>query len=397
MPSLPLTLAFAHLRRRKTQNLISLIGVAIGVAVLTTALSLTNGFVQALIEATVKAQPHLDLQSWGGPVGAVRDPVLEARLSATKTVTSFSSYVRAAALLSRRARNGAGGAVGYAQIYGVQPDREARTLRLSPAESQLLATLPPRGVLLGQELASSIGVVVKDEVLLTTAQGSNVFDARRSALTVVGTFRTGNYLIDNGVAFTRQEPLQQALDLNGKIHGYHVRLSNPNDARTLGPQLTRGTPFFARPWQDSNGSLISQLALQKLVISIVLMLLEVVAAFGIVNILVLTVFEKTQEIAILRAMGASARAILTAFLLEGAVLGILGVAAGNLLGFGLSAYFRWRPIQLPGDLYFITSLPVDIRATDFVWVSAASLAITLLAAWAPARRAAAIQPAKIIR
>ena len=126
-------------------------------------------------------------------------------------------------------------------------------------------------------------------------------------------------------------------------------------------------------------------------------LIVIVAAFGIANVLTLAVFEKTQEIAILRAIGATRSLITRVFLFEGLVLGIGGLLVGNLLGLGISAYFTVRPFQLPGDLYFLTSLPVEVRWTDLLAVNAMGLGTTLLAALIPARRAAGIEPARIIR
>ena len=108
-------------------------------------------------------------------------------------------------------------------------------------------------------------------------------------------------------------------------------------------------------------------------------------------------FEKTQEIAILRAMGASRRHIIQIFVWQGAVLGAAGLLLGNLLGLAISLYFTWRPFQIPGDLYFITALPVQVRLGDLAWVNALGLSTTLLAALLPARRAAGIEPAQIIR
>jgi lipoprotein-releasing system permease protein len=129
----------------------------------------------------------------------------------------------------------------------------------------------------------------------------------------------------------------------------------------------------------------------------VVFLIVVVAAFGIANVLTLAVFEKTQEIAILRAVGATRALITRVFLLEGLILGLGGLLLGNLLGLGISAYFTVRPFQLPGDLYFITALPVEVRLTDLLGVNTLGLVTTLLAALIPARRAANIEPARIIR
>ncbi|HWG84650.1 MAG TPA: ABC transporter permease, partial [Deinococcales bacterium] len=193
--SLPWLLAVSHLRRRRGQNLITLLGVAVGVMVLTTALSLTNGFVRALVEATVKAQPHVDLQAWAGSSGADRDPRLEGLLGGDHLVSGWSPYARALGLLGRRAREGSGGGVGFAQVYGVEPVRAARALRLSAEESANLASLPEGGILLGVEIARQLGVTRGDEVVVTAASGSNPLDARRGVFRAAGTFRTGNYVI----------------------------------------------------------------------------------------------------------------------------------------------------------------------------------------------------------
>lgn len=393
-----MTLALAHLRRRRTQNLISVLGVAIGVMVLTTALSLTNGFVRALVEATIKALPHITLESWDARAGGVpRDPALEARLTSDPAVSAWSPYTETEGLLTRRAGSGRGGSVSFARVVGTVPEREAAVLRLDPEARQALEALAPDGILLGYELARRLATLPGDRLFLVSVSGADVSSARKAEFRVAGSFRTGNFLIDSAVAFTRLEPLAELRGEPGRIIGYHLGLRDPDTAPQLASDLSRLSAFSGFPWQDQNRTLIQQLNLQKLVISIVLLLLVIVAAFGIVNVLVLTVFEKTPEIAILRAMGASGSMILRAFLIEGLILGGAGLVLGNLLGLGLSLYFRLQPFPLPGDLYFISSLPVDIRATDFAWVSLASLATTLLAALVPARRAAAIEPARVIR
>jgi len=126
-------------------------------------------------------------------------------------------------------------------------------------------------------------------------------------------------------------------------------------------------------------------------------LIVVVAAFGIANVLLLSVYERTEEIAILRAMGTARAKIIQTFVLEGAILGVGGLVLGNLLGLALSYYFYVRPFPLPGELYFITALPTRIEPLDFLWVNVLSLSVTLLASFIPARRAAGIEPARVIR
>ena len=399
-------LARSHLRRRRTQNLISILGVAIGVMVLTTALSLTNGFVKTLIDTTIKAQPHITIEAWNQEEGGTAaDPKLEQRLSSNAEVIGWSRYVFSQGLLTRRASSGKGGSTGFAQVFGVDTTREAGALNLESEDRVQLEKLPPDGMLLGYDLARSMRLIVGDTIYLVSTKGLDLSSAVKKKFRFSGTFRTRNYQIDSVFGFVHIQALQDLMGLGQKIMGYHVRLRDPERAVSLATMLplnlepgeVKPANFYGRPWQDINRTLIGQMQLQKSIISIVLLLIVIVAAFGIVNVLVLTVFEKTPEIAILRAMGAKASVIQQVFLLEGFVLGFLGMILGNVLGFGLSLYFTLYPYRLPGDLYFITALPAQMRAFDFVWVSIASLVTTLVAGFIPARRAANIQPARIIR
>lgn len=383
---LSLTLGLALLRRRRSQNLITVLGIAIGVMVLITALSLTNGFSQSLIDATLRATPQLTLTNYQP---APRDPVLEAAIAHTPGVVASGPFLADKGLLIRPAQGERPYGVDFATLFGVLPE-EARVLQLRPEEVQLLQNLKPGELVLGSALAQSVGAFAGDRVQLVNSQ------QKRLALTVRGLFSTGNYLIDSGYAFVRLESLQ-SLRGSQDISGYHLRLADPQQAPEVGNALAARYAVSPLPWQRLNASLLDQLALQKRVIGFVVFLIVIVAAFGIANVLLLTVFEKTPDIAILRAIGARGRDITGAFVLQGLTLGLLGLLLGDLLGLGLSAYFQWRPFQIPGDLYFISALPVEIRAGDVLWVNLVSLATTLLAALLPARRAANIEPAKIIR
>lgn len=384
--SLAWSLARAHLRRRRTQNVLTILGIAVGVMALIAALSLTNGFTRALVDATLRASPHLSVTAFNasGP-----DRELERAAASDPRVLAFTPFLADKGLLTRPATQGRAAGVDFATLFGVT-GQAARVLDLPPAERAALASLKDGEVILGSALARSVGAFTGDEVrLLNSTQ-------RRTSLTVRGVFTTGNYLIDSAYAFTNL-PTLQTLQGTTNITGYQLRLRNPELAPAVGEDLTRTRPYAPLPWQSLYGTLLDQLALQKKVIGFVVLLIVVVAAFGIANVLTLAVFEKTQEIAILRAIGATRRLITQVFLLEGLALGLGGLLLGNVLGLGISAYFTVRPFTLPGDLYFITSLPVEVRASDLIGVNAIGLITTLLAALIPARRAAGIEPARIIR
>ncbi|MEF2277737.1 ABC transporter permease [Deinococcus sp. YIM 134068] len=385
-PDLAWTLARAHLSRRRTQNVLTVLGIAVGVMVLIAALSLTNGFTRALVDATLRASPHLSLTAF---TPSARDAALEAEIRANPQVTAFTPFLGDKGLLTRPAGEGRRAGVDFTTLFGVTPDA-ARVLQLTPEEGALLRGLGEGEVLLGAALARSVGAFTGDEVrLLNSTQ-------RRATLRVKGVFTTGNYLIDSGYAFTSLGTLQTVQGTRN-VTGYQLRLRDPDAAPGVGDSLTRTRPYSAIPWQGLYGTLLDQLALQKRVIGFVVFLIVIVAAFGIANVLTLAVFEKTQEIAILRAIGATRGMITRTFLLEGAALGLGGLLLGNLLGLGISAYFTARPFQLPGDLYFITALPVEVRVGDLLWVNAVGLGTTLLAALIPARRAANVEPARLIR
>ncbi|WP_291431157.1 ABC transporter permease [Deinococcus sp.] len=380
------SLARAHLRRRRTQNVLTILGIAVGVMALIAALSLTNGFTRALIDATLRASPHLSVMAF---TPSRPDLDLQAALLADRRVQAFTPFLADKGLLTRPASEGRAAGVDFATLFGMT-GAAGQVLDLPDAQSATLSSLKVGEVMLGSALARNVGAFTGDEVrLLNSTQ-------RRTSLRVRGVFTTGNYLIDSAYAFTSLQTLQ-TLQGTRNITGYQLRLTDPDLAPAVGSDLTRTRAYSALPWQSLYGTLLDQLALQKKVIGFVVLLIVVVAAFGIANVLTLAVFEKTQEIAILRAIGATRSLITRVFLLEGLALGLGGLLLGNLLGLGISAYFTVRPFTLPGDLYFITSLPVEVRLTDLLGVNAIGLITTLLAALIPARRAASIEPARIIR
>lgn len=386
-----LFLALRHIRRRALQSVLTLLGVAVGVMVLITALSLTNGFIDELISSTLEATPHISLAAYDNEP-LTNDPAVLQRIDTLPGVVAAAPYLSAQALIARRADTTAGisGAQGYTQVLGIDPEREQKVLDLTVLEQQAEA-LETGGIVLGSSLALNLGAASGDTVLLVDINRS------RTSFPVAGTFRVGNEIIDGALSYTSIPTLQDYLGAEGEISGYHVRLTDPQAAETFAQTLANETGLWATPWQSLFGGLVRQLELQKTLIGVVVFLIVLVAAMGIANILILTVAEKTEEIAILRAIGASERQVLAVFTTEGLLLGGGGTLLGALLGLGLSLYFKFQPYPLPGDLYFITQLPVELQPWDFIWVCALSLGTSVVAALLPARRAGRLDPAEILR
>ena len=389
----PLFIALKHIRKRALQSALTVLGVAVGVMVLVTALSLTNGFISELIRSTLRATPHVTLQDYTGETFEEDEALLE-RLQAHENVVAAAPYISTEVLIARRAdaTRGIGARQGFTQILGIDPELEQAVLAdLDVIAEQADALAQERGIVLGASLYRTLGVFEGDPVSILNAAG------RRRELVVADRFRVGNELLDNLISFTSIPTLQDFLRAEGEISGYHIRLDDPNLAPDVGLALAQQTGLLAQSWQASFSTLIEQLQLQKALIGVVVFLIILVASIGIANVLILTVIEKTEDIAILRAMGASRQQILTVFTLEGALLGGTGTLLGALLGFGISLYFKLKPFPLPGDLYFITALPVQIQAFDFIWVCALSLATSIIAGVAPARRAVGLNPVEILR
>lgn len=391
MPT-PLYLALAHVRRRGLQTTLTLGGVAVGVAVLIVALSLTNGFIDELLSSTLRATPHVTLRTYEADGRtAARDDV-EARLAAHPEVVAVAPFLAVEALIARRADAtlGVTGRQGYTQLLGVDPAAQTAVLDL-PALRAAGDALAAGGLVLGGSLGLSLGVLDGDEVLVQDIDGN------RTRFEVASSFRVGNELIDGVASYASLATVQGMLDAPGAISGYHLRLTDPSRAGEVGRALAADVGMRAIPWSSLFGGLVTQLRLQKAVISVVVFLIVLVAAMGIANVLVLTVAEKTKEIAALRALGARERDVLATFTLEGLLLGGGGTLLGVGLGLAVSAYFRVQPFPLPGDLYFITRLPVEVAAFDVAWVAAVSLVTSAVAGLLPARRAARLDPSSVLR
>ncbi|HET8984411.1 MAG TPA: ABC transporter permease [Trueperaceae bacterium] len=386
-------LAWRHMRRRALQTGLTVVGVAVGVMVLIVALSLTNGFIDELVRSTLRATPMLTLQSFIAGDTLTDDPSVLAALEASDGVTAAAPFISSQALIARRASASLGitARQGYTQVVGIDPAKETAVLDLEVLAAQADAITQRGGIVLGASLAQQLGVMTGDEIIMRDITGAT------ATLTVAGTFRVGNELIDAVASYMSIENLQDYLGMPGRISGYHVRLDEPTRARATGLDLA--DKFSLRPvsWESLFASLISQLELQKAVIGVVVFLIVLVAAFGIANVLVLTVSEKTEEIAILRALGASERQVVSVFMLEGFLLGAVGTLVGAVLGMAVAAYFKFQPFPLPGDLYFITQLPVEVQAIDVLWVCCVSLATSVLAGVFPARRAARLDPVEVLR
>jgi lipoprotein-releasing system permease protein len=298
---------------------------------------------------------------------------------------------------------------GFLSLKGIDPTLEREVTEIAGAvTSGSLDALASHhdadapGILLGHDLAGTVGAFVGDSVTLTVPQGTlspmGVIPRQRR-LTVVGTFRLGIFEFDQSFGFVS---LKTAMRLTGHDQPDHIELKvadiyeAPAIADRIASEL--GLDYMTQDWSDLNRQLYSALWLEKIAMSIGIGLIVAVAALNIVASLVLLVMEKTRDIAILKTMGASAKSVMLIFLFQGMMIGLVGTLIGAMAGIAVSEVMdRFRVISIPSDVYGVTYLPFRVLPWDLIATVLGAVIICFLATLYPSRQAARLDPAQALR
>jgi lipoprotein-releasing system permease protein len=404
-------------RRRSFLSLISalsLAGVTIGVATLLIVLAVMTGLESELRQKILGFNPHITVANYTGGLEDWRDVVAKVRQQ--------PGVMAAAPVIYNQAMLGIGRSVSGVVVRGIDPadagsvidiERHLKSGSLEALGRPQSITLPADegggtvelpGIIVGQELARQLGVGPGDVLNVISPLGTpgpTGMVPRLKRFVVVGVFDSGMFDYDTSLVYMALADAQRFFDLNDTVSAVEVRVSDIYGARATARALERslgGFPYRARDWMEANRNLFSALKLEKVVYGIVLALIVVVAAFNILASLTMVVKEKRRDIAILKSMGASSAAIGRIFILNGAVIGIAGTVLGNLLGLaGCWLLSRYQFVDLPKDVFLVTTLPVRIDPLNFLVVALVSVGICLIAALSPARRAASLVPVEVIR
>lgn len=379
-------IAARHLQARWRQTVMLVLSVSVGVAILTTALSLTNGFEADLVDRILGTTPHVAVTD--ALTGMVKDyPRLQAQIRPVPHVKNVLPFINGQALLTRS------GFSSGVLVRGIDPAQEKDnpdwTKYVLKGDLSPRGTLP--GIMLGNELAKKLGAKTGDRMLLVSGL------ATKQPVVVTGLYQAGLYEYDAHVAYLDLRVAQQVFGLGDSVTGLSIRLDDVFSAPEVASELQRKVPYSVRAWTVNNSSLLAALALEKRVIFLVTMFIIIVATMGIANTLAMWVLEQSREIAILRALGSSGATMGRLVVMEGAIVGTLGVALGLVAGVGLSLALGTFPLPLPSDVYYINRLPVRMEPTDFILTAAAAILVALLACLLPARRAIKLDPIEVIR
>jgi len=394
-----LFIALRYLLTRRT-SLFSAIGVAVGVMALVIALALMTGLQGEMRDRILGATAHIYVWVTGG-IGDYRAEVQKLR-QVEGVVGAGPVILDKALITSDRGQH-------FINLKGVDPSLEQNVSDIKRAMvsgrldalSEASEDRAP-GILLGQQLAQQLGVAVGDRVSLITANGTlspmGMMSRPRSA-TVVGIYSLGFLEFDAeygviSLAFAERLLGKDAPDF------IELRVADVYDAPAISNRIMEqlGSRYVAEDWADLNESWFSALWLEKMVISITIGLIVLVAALNIIASLIMLVMEKRRDIAILKTMGTASSRVTRIFMLQGLIIGIVGTSIGATLGYLLSwVADRYKLIQLPMDVYQVSYVPFVVQPLDFSVVVTASIAICLLATIYPSRQAARLEPVQALR
>ena len=403
-----LFVALRYLKAKRRQSvisvvtIISIIGVTAGVCALVVALAINNGFREELEKSLLGATTNVNLLR--SKNDGIRDyDALTVRLSRLPHVVACAPALYGEVLASFRSR--ASGIV----LKGIDPQREVHVgdlllkLREGSLEglSQTFADADP--IILGKELAKSLGAYVGNTILITSPQGyltpQGLFPKYRH-FRVVGVFDSGFYDFDATWAFTNLPAAQRLLDLADVTSIIEFKIDNIYLAPSVAQEIkaAAGQGFETTTWMEQNHSLLSALRLERLVTILTIGLIVVVAALNIFITLAMMVMEKNRDIAVLMSMGARKRQVWAVFTLHGLLIGAFGTLLGLILGYGgswLGGRYKLFPLQ--PDVYALASVPFHARPWDGVWISLAALGISFLATLYPSLSASGLDPVEILR
>ncbi|TAM86317.1 MAG: lipoprotein-releasing ABC transporter permease subunit [Candidimonas sp.] len=387
----------------------SMAGIALGVAALIIVLSVMNGFQIQVRDRMLSVLPDIEMYVPGITPDQVLAhwQALAADARKDHAVSGAAPFVAAQAMIVR------GESLQGVQIRGIDPKLETS---VSDVAKQMVSgsldslVAGSYSIILGNQLAAALGVRRGDTVLVLAPQGTVSpagFAPRMRQFTVSGIFSSGYYEYDASLAFANYEDIGRVFRDSG-ASGVRLRITDMQRAPEVALALRRYVPDFVqiRDWTQSNQTWFAAVRTEKRMMFLILALIVAVAAFNLLSSLVMAVKDKQSDIAILRTLGASPREIARIFLVQGALIGVVGTALGVLFG-AVIAYnietivpFIERLFNvhfLPQQIYFISELPSNPEVSDIVVIAVTSLVLSLLATLYPSWRASRLQPAQVLR
>lgn len=386
--------------------LISILGIALGVAALIIVLSVMNGFEKELRERILGMTSHASII---GPGGMLADwQSVAERVRTEGGVMASAPFIHSEAMLEHR------GKVSGALIQGVEPEEEMQVS--SVGEKMVSGALSDLqsgqyGIILGKALADALGAFEGDKITVITPQASTTpvgVMPRMKRFTVVGIYEVGMHEYDRTMALIHLDDARILFKLGDNVSGLRLKLEDMLMAPRVSSLLQQKLEgdLWVIDWTVRHSNLFKAIKTEKTAMFIILLLVVTVAAFNIVSTLVMTVTDKQSDIAILRTLGMTPGSVMMIFIIQGAVIGLIGTMLGVSIGVPVALNLEtivstieqmFHVDFLSADVYYISDLPSDLRASDVVQFAGAAFALTILATIYPAWRASRIMPVEALR
>jgi len=404
-----LFISLRYLKAKRKQVFISVItflsmaGVGLGVTALVVVLSVMRGFEDDLKSKILGTNAHLVILQHGAPIRDYREII--QKVKGVEGVVAATPFIFTQAMIT--SESNAYGIV----LRGIDPATAGQVINIettlkkgtldSLREKEDSSAQP--GVFIGKELAQNLGVMLDDTVVVVSPTGALAPmgpGPPMKKFRIKGIFDSGMYEYDTSLAYISLKSAQKFLGMEDTVSGVEVKVRDLYGVKEIARKVQKelGFPFWTKDWMQMNRSLFAALKLERTVMFIILVLIVLVAAFGIVSTLIMVVMEKNKDIAILKSMGATARSIMRVFILEGVIIGVVGTALGLIGGYGICRILAtYQFISLPRDVYYISHLPVKMSGIDFFLIALSAMGISFLATLYPSWQASKLDPAEALR
>jgi lipoprotein-releasing system permease protein len=382
-------------------TLISVAGVMVGVMALIVVLSVMNGFRADLMSKILGVNSHLLVLSYGGAYRGYEK--IAEEISDTEGVVASTPFIYSQVMINSM------GSVSGAVLRGLNTRTAGKVIGIERMIKQgTLFSLDKThegfpAIIVGSELSRQLGVQPGDNLTVVSPLGKltplgRVPNSRMYKVTAL--FDSGMYEYDATMVYVSLKEAQDFLGMEDKVTGIEVKVTDEYKSDLIGESIEKklGHPYWTKDWKVMNKSLFSALKLEKITMFVILTMIVLVGALNIISTLVMVVMEKTRDMAILRAMGATAKSIMTIFMFQGLLVGLVGTLAGLASGLGICHILgKYKFIRLPSDIYYISTLPVRVEMSDVLFVALAAVVISFLATLYPSWHAARLNPVEALR
>jgi lipoprotein-releasing system permease protein len=389
-------------------SITSMVGIALGVAVLIVVLSVMNGFGAELRNRILGVASHLQITEGNNTLSNWQQ--VSAGIDGSPHVLAAAPFVLGQGMLSYNS------AATGTLVRGIVPADEVKVAEF--ADKMKVGKLDDLragefNIILGKDLAYSLGATVGEKVVLMSPSGQATpvgTMPRMKQFKLVGLFEMGYQNYDSGLALVHMEDAAKLYRMGDKITGLRIKLDDPfltsEVAPAIATKLAGQGNYYISDWVQENPNFFAALKMEKRIMSIIMVLVVAVAAFNIVSTLIMAVIDKRADIAIMRTFGASPRSIMQIFIIQGALIGIigtlLGVALGLLIALNIGVIVPFIEnlfhVQfLAKDVYYISEVPSQVLWSDVTAITLTSIILSLLATLYPSYKASQINPAEALR